>query len=239
MRIKINKKLHDFFNENRIAIGNSNIGETISFADENDSIEQFSDFKFNMLYTSGAFSYSFSTFGKSISVGRYCSMGGGIKLMGNRHEPSFVTTHPVVTDQDWVYLAQGFGKVWKNTLINKDYGKVVIGNDVWIGDDVIIKGGCKIGDGAIVAAGSVVTKDVPPYAIVGGNPAKIIRLRFREDIVEKLMEIRWWRFPFWDLNELNWTNIEDFIYKFYEIQHGLHEFKAKRFFVRELIELSK
>lgn len=239
MRIKINQKVKSFFEENRIHVENLNIGENILFINENDSIEQFADFKFNQLYSNGAFSYSFTPFEKDISVGRYCSIGGRIKIMGDRHEPSFVTTHPIITDHGWGHLARDFGKVWRNTLINKGYGKVVVGNDVWIGDDVIIKGGCTIGDGAVVAAGAVVTKDVPPYAIVGGNPAKIIRMRFRDDLVEKLMAIRWWRFAFWDLNELNWTNIEDFVHKFYEIGHDLHEFNPKRFFVREIIELSK
>ena len=70
--------------------------------------------------------------------------------------------------------------------------KTIIGNDVWIGQRVVVKSGCRIGDGAVVGAGAVVTKDVPPYAIVGGVPAKVIRMRFSEDIIERLKEIKWW-----------------------------------------------
>ncbi len=68
----------------------------------------------------------------------------------------------------------------------------IIGNDVWIGSNVLIIGGIKIGDGAIVAAGAVVTKDVPPYAIVGGIPARIIRFRFDKEQINKLLELKWW-----------------------------------------------
>lgn len=71
----------------------------------------------------------------------------------------------------------------------------IIGNDVWIGSDVVIKGGVRIGDGAIVAMSSVVTKDVPPYAIVGGSPAHIIRLRFTPEQIKRLIEFKWWDKP--------------------------------------------
>lgn len=70
-----------------------------------------------------------------------------------------------------------------------------IGNDVWIGARSIIMDGVSIGDGAIVAAGSVVTKDVPPYAVVGGSPAKIIKYKFSQDIIDRLEEIQWWNLP--------------------------------------------
>ncbi|MDL4470788.1 CatB-related O-acetyltransferase [Citrobacter braakii] len=74
-----------------------------------------------------------------------------------------------------------------------------IGNDVWIGNDVVLKGGISIGDGAVVAANSVVTKDVPPYAIVAGVPAKIIKYRFESDIIEQLLKIKWWNYNYTDL----------------------------------------
>ncbi len=67
-----------------------------------------------------------------------------------------------------------------------------MGNDVWVGSHVLMKGGITIGDGAVIAAGAVVVRDVPPYAIVGGVPAKIIKYRFSQDIIEKLMELKWW-----------------------------------------------
>jgi virginiamycin A acetyltransferase len=74
-------------------------------------------------------------------------------------------------------------------------GDVIIGNDVWIGHEVLILSGITVGDGSVIGARSVVTKDVPPYSIVAGNPASIIRLRFDEEIVEKLLKIKWWNYP--------------------------------------------
>lgn len=81
----------------------------------------------------------------------------------------------------------------------KRKGQILIGNDVWIGDGVTILGGVRIGDGAVVAAEAVVTKDVPPYAIVGGNPARVIKYRFSKDVIEKLEKIAWWN---WSSQEL-------------------------------------
>ena len=77
-------------------------------------------------------------------------------------------------------------------VLEKDKIAILIGNDVWIGDHVILLEGIKIGDGAIIAAGSVVVKDVPSYAMVGGNPARVIRYRFKEDEIEYLKKIKWW-----------------------------------------------
>ncbi len=74
-------------------------------------------------------------------------------------------------------------------------GDVTIGSDVWIGSNVIVMSGVTIGDGAVVATGSVVTADVPPFTIVGGNPARPIRKRFDDDVIEKLLELRWWDWP--------------------------------------------
>jgi virginiamycin A acetyltransferase len=96
-----------------------------------------------------------------------------------------------------------FGRGWEYIAPQPDEypfkGDTEIANDVWIGYEAIIMPGVKIGDGAIIAAKSAVTKDVPPYTIVGGNPAKIIRLRFSDEIIEVLLEIAWWN---WDLEKI-------------------------------------
>ena len=98
-------------------------------------------------------------------------------------------------------------------------GDINVGNDVWIGNNVIVMPGVTIGNGAVIGAGAVVTKDVPPYAIVGGNPAKVIKYRFTEKQIEKLLEIKWWNWPVWkvydniDLIENN--NVDNFIENIY------------------------
>ena len=89
---------------------------------------------------------------------------------------------------------------------------------MWIGLNVTILGGVTVGDGAVLAAGAIVTKDVPPYAIVGGNPAKIIKYRFSKEQIEKLLKIKWWNWPMYkifnNINLLENENIEEFINKF-------------------------
>lgn len=129
-----------------------------------------------------------------VSIGRYCSIGSNVKAITGRHPTSqFVTTHPAFFSTS---KQAGFTYVKENKfeeyLYAQDRYSVDIGNDVWIGSDVRIMGGITIGDGAIIAAGAFVTKDVSPYAIVGGVPAHIIRYRFDDNLIKKLLRIQWW-----------------------------------------------
>lgn len=129
-------------------------------------------------------------------VGRYCSIAGNVKVVSATHPTSdFVSTSPM-----FFSTLRQTGKSYCsanrfNEILSVDGRTVIIGNDVWIGESVTIKGGIRIGDGAIVAMNACVTKDVPPYAIVGGVPAKIIRYRFNEEQIRKLQLIRWWNKP--------------------------------------------
>lgn len=126
-------------------------------------------------------------------IGKFCSLGNNIKVVQATHPShTFVSTAPVFFST----MSQSnrtFADVnYFEEILHISGRSVIIGNDVWIGNDVTIKGGVTIGDGAIVAMGSVVTKDVPPYAIVGGVPAKLIRYRFNENQIKKLICYRWW-----------------------------------------------
>lgn len=126
-------------------------------------------------------------------IGRFCSIATNIKVVANTH-PSFgfVSTSPSFFS---TLLQNGQTFVEQNKFeehLTIDGYNVIVGNDVWIGTNVIMKGGVTIGDGAIIAMGSVVTKDVPPYAIVGGVPAKVIKYRFSEEQIAFLQEIKWW-----------------------------------------------
>ncbi len=116
-----------------------------------------------------------------------------------------------LTDSMSTYPFAIFGKGWENAMEGKSYpqkGDINIGNDVWIGYNATIMAGVNIGDGAIIAANSIVTKDVEPYTIVGGNPAKKIRKRFSEDIIAKLLKLKWWN---WNIDKItkNIQNLTD------------------------------
>jgi acetyltransferase-like isoleucine patch superfamily enzyme len=145
------------------------------------------------------------------SVGNFCSINrtASIGTMGN---------HPLdlVTTSNFTYNPiEGFVEKYDTHLIDKYNPSIVIENDVWIGTNAIILPGVRIQNGAIIGAGAVVTKEVPPYAIVGGVPAKIIRYRFEPHIIEALLEIQWWN---WDDEKIKanfdlFFNIDEFINK--------------------------
>lgn len=125
--------------------------------------------------------------GTELKIGAYCSIAGKVQIfLSGNHRTDWVTTFPLNRRfPNWKNA-----KSIQNETISK--GTVKIGNDVWLGYSSIILSGITIGDGAVIAAGSVVTKDVPPYAIVGGNPAKLLKYRFDENTISKLLKIQWW-----------------------------------------------
>lgn len=129
------------------------------------------------------------------TIGKFCSIGSNCQIVLGRHPSStFISTHPAFFSISKKHLKTF---VDKNKFV--EYKSVEIGNDVWIGANVIILDGIKIGNGAIVATGSVVTKDVLPYSIVGGVPAKIIKYRFKESEITKLLKIKWWN---WNIEKI-------------------------------------
>ena len=122
-------------------------------------------------------------------IGKYCSIANNVFIGGAEHPVDWVGTSPVF------YKGRDSVKL-KLSEHQRPIDKITyIGNDVWIGYRASIKAGVKIGDGAVVGMGAVVTKDVPPYAIVGGNPAKIIRYRFSDKLINRLLECQWWNQP--------------------------------------------
>lgn len=134
-----------------------------------------------------AYIYSWGE-GAVAEIGAYTSFAFGVKiLLGGGHTVDWATTYP-------------FSVVWPGTIAAfpghpRTNGDVKIGNDVWVGAEALILSGVTIGDGAVIAARAVVTHNVPPYAIVGGNPARVIRERFDAVIVKRFLEIKWWS---WD-----------------------------------------
>jgi len=199
-------------------------------------IESFVNFTSNVFFECGAFTYSFSNIFFDASIGRYTSIADNVSGMGNGHPLHFVTSHPILTDESAVATAEREGGQWRTLPFEKDYGKVKVGNDCWIGSHVLLKGGICIGDGAVVAAGSVVTKDVPPYAIAGGNPAKVIRQRFSDSIVADFLQLRWWEHAYWHMNNLDWSVPSEFLSGLKEIKHSLPLLKPATITFKDLQE---
>lgn len=122
-------------------------------------------------------------------IGKFCSIACGVKFLFNcaNHTLKSLSTYTFpLFYEDWGLEKSNVASAWDNK------GDIVIGNDVWIGFEAVILAGVKIGDGAIIGTRAVVTKDVPPYSIVGGIPAKVIRKRYSPDIIEQLLSLRWW-----------------------------------------------
>lgn len=134
----------------------------------------------------------------NLYIGKFCSIAWGLQLfLGGNHRTHWVSTYP---------FGFSYPKVFTNypheCVTNKDttHGDIVIGNDVYIGANVIIMSGVKIGDGAVLSANSIVYKNVKPYSIVIGNPAEFLYYRFNEEIIKKLLEIKWWDWSIYNIN---------------------------------------
>lgn len=157
---------------------NVEIGDFTYYSDPHDSPENF--------YDHVEFHYPFM--GDRLIIGKFCAIAEGVRFImnGAAHRMNGLTTYPFSL----------FGGGWEKTvpeITDLPYkGDTVLGNDVWLGLNVTVMPGVTIGDGAIVAANSTVVKNVEPYSIVGGNPAKLIRMRFEPDMVEALQRLRWW-----------------------------------------------
>lgn len=147
----------------------------------------------------------------SITIGNYCSISENCICDGGfGHNTKFVSTYPFNHLLDGCRHLTGH-PVWR--------GDIKIGNDVWIGQDCVIMSGVTIGDGAVIGVRSIVTKDVEPYTIVAGSPAKPIRKRFSNEQIEKLLKIQWWNWPISQIIKasplLMNENIDFFIEKYY------------------------
>ena len=138
--------------------------------------------------------YHFDFIGDKLIIGKFCMIASDVTFImnGANHLTNSITSYPFAI----------FGHDWSDAMAGKSYptkGDTIIGNDVWIGYNSTIMPGVKIGDGAIIATNSIVTKDVEPYTVVGGNPAKEIKKRFTENEINKLLKIRWWN---WSIEKI-------------------------------------
>lgn len=127
-----------------------------------------------------------------LAIGKFCSIACGARFLFNsaNHTMSSLSTYPFpLFFEEWELKREDVASSWDNK------GDIIIGSDVWIGYEAVILAGVTIGDGAIIGSRAVVTKDVPPYTIVGGIPAKPIRKRFDDETISRLLQIKWWDWP--------------------------------------------
>jgi virginiamycin A acetyltransferase len=177
------------FIKNTITRPNIIVGD-YTYYDDPDHPE---DFQRNVLYH-----YPFV--GDKLIIGKFCAVARGVRFLmsGGNHPMAGLSTYP------FHIFGGGWERVTPETHARQRKGDTVVGSDVWLGYESLILPGVHIGDGVIVAARSVVVSDVPPYAIVGGNPAKLIRRRFTPEVIDALEEIAWWD---WDAEKIT-RNLE-------------------------------
>jgi virginiamycin A acetyltransferase len=149
-----------------------------TYYDDPESVENFNK---NVLY-------HFDFIGDRLVIGKFCQIAANVRFIMNG------ANHPIEGFSTFPFCI--FGYEWQDVPLTPHYkGDTVIGNDVWIGYEAMIMPGVQVGDGAIIASRAVVTKDVEPYSIVGGNPAQVIRKRFNDETISDLMELAWWNWP--------------------------------------------
>lgn len=167
----------------------------------------------------GAFSYHVSGYCCAAEIGRYCSIGEGVQIGRQNHPTSWATTSPAL------YLGNAMMSVGEHFAGSEDYRSyqpnnstpptsaqiTKIGNDVWIGHGAMIRAGITIGDGVVIGAGAVVVKDVPPYAVVAGNPAVIKKFRLPAGLISHFLRLQWWKFAPWQLTHLDASRPEEFL----------------------------
>lgn len=223
------------------------VGDKISFL-KSTSIEEFTTFASGYcLFTCGAFSALASDFGINASVGRYCEFATGSSRMGFRHPIESVCINSAVfnfyRENIYSYFNQyeNFNKIKlvKNSVPTPQpqAGIVIIGHDVWIGNNVKITGGITIGTGSVIASNSIVTKDVLPYSIVAGSPAKIKKFRFPPDVIHGMIESNWWNYELGDMLKegLDFANPGHFLKKFFVVKNNLRLLDIKTFRPAEYI----
>jgi acetyltransferase-like isoleucine patch superfamily enzyme len=133
--------------------------------------------------------------GRKLHIGKYCSIASGVKIfLGGNHRIDWLTTYP------FNIISDDFPNAKDIVGHPSSKGDVTIGNDVWIGSGAVIMSGVTIGDGVVIGAYAVVSKDIAPYSIVVGNPMKVVKTRFNDEVINKLLNLKWWD---WDTHKIN------------------------------------
>ena len=189
-------------------------------------------------FSMGAFSYVSGGFLYHTHIGRYSSLANQLHIGQGNHPMDWLSTHPFQYQTGIFELRDSFEFIEEYESDKDKYVKqsglkrpsqTTIGNDCWIATGVYIKNGVTIGDGAVVGARSVVTKDIPPYSIAVGSPAKVIKRRFDDDLIERLLRLQWWNYAPWQLRDLDLSSPSDSLDKLEElISNGLEPYQPEK-----------
>lgn len=240
------KRAEDFFQEKRIFLRYPwkiervvKIGSTVRIS-RSAIVEPYSNMNNGIFFSCGSFSYCRSKEVTSdLKIGRYCSLAQRIRLSDQEHPMDRISTHPFTTHSHMRKLASDEWGVKVPIYSHTFTGPPpTIGNDVWIGSDAMIKRGITIGHGAVIGARAVVTRDVEPYSVVAGVPAKHIRYRIPEYMIESMLETEWWDYNYIDFSELDPRDIESFPVKFCELinKKNIQKMPNKRIFLANDLE---
>jgi acetyltransferase-like isoleucine patch superfamily enzyme len=192
----------------------------------------------NYSVTIDAFSYMVSGYIAFCEVGRYCSFGEDVQIGRQAHALNNWSSSPFFTGQglganNTITSVKTLSKL-KAAYGNGKPKRTIIGNDVWIGHGAFIKPGIQIGDGSVIAAASVITKDVEPYSIMGGNPAKLIKKRFDSMTIDKLTSSRWHRYPPNVLLNLKTSDLNQFILDLEKNKKNLKEYESEYLYINNV-----
>lgn len=143
----------------------------------------------------------------NVTLGAYCSIGRGVQIGLAKHPVDWLSSHSFQYSSTWFPGIESYNNIRRNKKYFH-HPETVIGSDVWIGNNALILSGIRVGTGAIVGAGAVVTKDVPPYAIVAGTPARLLKFRFTQAIINRLLATKWWLKRPEELGEVDFSDIE-------------------------------
>jgi acetyltransferase-like isoleucine patch superfamily enzyme len=238
VKLRLTNASVEFLRDNKIYLSYPNVGFEIQF-NKGSQVEPYVKFGSGghdrkNLHSMGAFSYITSnSTNLNLNIGRYSSISWGLKFTVDRgsHNPNYVSTHPFVNlDQPHVLDFIKDNLIEYTQRFNDYPGQSIkknisIGHDVWIGAFVTINPGVQIGHGSIIASDSVVTKSVPPYEIWGGNPARLIKKRFSDDLIERLLLSEWFDYKFTDFNGIPLNDPVVFCDHFLKFKNDFEKYK--------------
>jgi acetyltransferase-like isoleucine patch superfamily enzyme len=247
MQVQLDKKLIDRLVESGVEVltgpGQATISDDCTF-------EAPCSIKWMRIHHSlqmGAYSYAVTGYYFAVRMGRYCSIGEQVQMGRGDHPTNWLSTSPFQYLREPLFnVGSGFAHAADfkgftppqrppKTPPPSQVKPIQIGNDVWIGHGAMVLPGVTIGDGAIIGANAMVTKDVPPYAVLVGNPGRVVKQRFPDEVIADLLELKWWRFAPWQMNGVAFHDIRSAIARMKDLLPDLQAYQPPKVSVKELI----